>query len=1088
MKNCYFFFLLLAVFHTALAQKPDVVLTTGHTDQVNCMDINAEGTILSTGGNDKLIKLWDMATGKEIRTFSGNDGRIEYVKFSPDGKYLGAMLYSNQLKFWEVKTGKLLRTIENTSVHDIFDYYPSGESVIYQTDGSKVKITNFVSGSDEKELSIEYATRIRLHPDNKRLFAYTLKGEIKSYSLPDGQELGKLSIYSGETVPQISSKMEFSHDGKYLAVPFFNNTIHIIDVAANKEYAVFKDHQAGSNVISDIKFKETENKLISVDAIKNIFVFDIASRKKILAVSNTMFSPVCVEVHPKQDYYLVNDMKKVDYCKFSTGEIVREYQNKANRLLNMSYDQQGKYLATAGDDISIKLWNLKENKIERVIPGFFPLVFTGDGKKLITMYNTIGLAIWNPETGEKLQDLNTEFELIQNLSVSADGRYLAGGGFMSVVKIWDLETGKLVKKFTGHAGGIYATAFSPDGKYLASCGLDQTIKIWEVSSGKEVKTLEGHTIVVSDVQFTKDGKWLISAAWDKTLKIWDTQSWTLNKTLEGHVNIITDLDISDDGKYLASASGNNVVSPADNSVRIWDLASGKQLCKLDNPTGQLNKVIFDKGTDLLYTCGEDGIAKVWNYKDCKEVAGLIAANGSDYMMYTPDNYYICSRGALEAVSFRVDDLIYPFEQFDIKLNRPDIVAQRIGKTPQNLVNAYTYVYKRRLKKMNFTEEQLSSDFHLPKVTLASENIPLITKESKLKFKVNAYDSKYKIDRIQVYIDNVPVFGMNGIDVKKYNSGNIDYEIETGLIAGNNKIQFSCINDKGVESLSETFQLIRESGEAANGDLYVITIGASEYKDSRYNLKYAAKDAEDVMSRLVTTRSLYKNVYSKTLKNADVTRENVAALNEFLKSTKTDDAVIVFIAGHGVLDDKLDYYYCTYDMNFENPSERGIAYDELENLFNGLKALKKLLFMDTCHSGELDKDEVQKKKTAEVEVGGVSFRAIGEAVENKNAFGFENSIQLTENLFSNIKKGTGTTVISSAGGVEYAMESDQWKNGLFTYCLLNGLTNKLADANGNGQIVVSEVQKYVAAEVKKLSKGRQKPTARSENLELDYRLW
>jgi WD40 repeat protein/uncharacterized caspase-like protein len=1087
MKNKYallFSFLISVCF----AQKPDVVLTTGHTDQVNYIDLNHDGTILATGGNDKLIKLWDVATGKEIRTFAGNDGRINYVKFSPDGKYIGAVLYSNQLKFWEVKTGKLIRTIENSSTYDVFDYYPTSESVIFQTDGSKVQINNFVNGTVDKEFEIEYATRLRVHPDNKRAMVYTVKGEIKSYSLPEGQELGKLSIYSGENVPQVSTKLEISRDGKYLAAAFYNNTIHIIDIASNKEYAVFKDHPKENNIIHDLKFKETENKLISVDGQKNIFVFDIASKKKILSVNNTMFGSICVEVHPKQDYFLVNDMKKVNYCKFSTGEIVKEYVNKANRLLNMSYDQQGKYLATAGDDISIKLWNLKENKIEKTIPGFFPLIFTNDGKKLITMGSTIGLVMWDPETGEKLMDLNTEFELIQNLSVSADGKYLSGGGFMGALKVWDLETGKMIKKLTGHVGGIYGTAFSPDGKYLASCGMDQTVRIWDFSTGKEIKKLEGHTIIVSDVQFSKDGKWLVSSAWDKTIKIWNTQDWSLNKTLEGHVNIVLDIDISDDGKYIASASGNNVVSPADNSVRIWEMATGKQVCKLDNPTGQLNRVIFEKGSDILYTCGEDGIAKVWNYKDCKEIAGMIAANGTDYMMYTPDNYYICSKGALDAVSFRVDDLIYPFEQFDIKLNRPDIVAQRIGKTPQNLINAYTYVYKKRLKKMNFTEEQLSADFHLPKVSLVTQNIPLITKENKLKFKINAYDDKYRIDRIQVYIDNVPVFGMNGIDLKKYNSGNIDYEIETGLIVGNNKIQFSCINEKGVESLSETFKLVRESGELTNGNLYVITIGASEYKDSRYNLKYAAKDAEDVMNKLITTKDLYKNVYSKTLKNADVTKENIAALNDFLKNTGTDDAVIVFVAGHGVLDDKLDYYYCTYDMNFEKPSERGIAYEELENLFNGLKALKKLLFMDTCHSGELDKDEVQKKKTAGVEVGGVSFRAVGEGVENKNAFGFENSVHLTENLFSNIKKGTGTTVISSAGGVEYAMESDQWKNGLFTYCLLNGLTNKFADANKNGQIVVTEVQKYVADEVKKLSKGRQKPTARSENLELDYRLW
>ncbi|MBC7865537.1 MAG: caspase family protein, partial [Bacteroidia bacterium] len=233
-------------------------------------------------------------------------------------------------------------------------------------------------------------------------------------------------------------------------------------------------------------------------------------------------------------------------------------------------------------------------------------------------------------------------------------------------------------------------------------------------------------------------------------------------------------------------------------------------------------------------------------------------------------------------------------------------------------------------------------------------------------------------------------------------------------------------------------------------------------------------------------SLYKNIFTKTFKDGDVTKENFETIKEFLKNTNVDDVVLVFIAGHGVLDDKFDYYYCTADIDFDNPSARGLSYENIESVFNGIKAVRKLLFMDTCHSGELDKDEVEKTKT--VEKGDVAFRAVGDGVRKKEGFGMENSVQLMENLFSNIKKGTGTTVISSAGGAEYAMESDIWKNGLFTFCLLKGLSEKSADNNGDKEISISEIQKYVKEQVSELSKGKQVPTARTENLTLDYRVW
>ncbi|MCH2233127.1 MAG: hypothetical protein MK078_02655 [Crocinitomicaceae bacterium] len=72
-------------------------------------------------------------------------------------------------------------------------------------------------------------------------------------------------------------------------------------------------------------------------------------------------------------------------------------------------------------------------------------------------------------------------------------------------------------------------------------------------------------------------------------------------------------------------------------------------------------------------------------------------------------------------------------------------------------------------------------------------------------------------------------------------------------------------------------------------------------------------------------------------------------------------VLVFVAGHGVLDEKFDYYFASHDIDFQHPAERGIPYEKIEDLLDGIKALKKLLILDTCHSGELDKDEVERRE-------------------------------------------------------------------------------------------------------------------------------
>ena len=198
--------------------------------------------------------------------------------------------------------------------------------------------------------------------------------------------------------------------------------------------------------------------------------------------------------------------------------------------------------------------------------------------------------------------------------------------------------------------------------------------------------------------------------------------------------------------------------------------------------------------------------------------------------------------------------------------------------------------------------------------------------------------------------------------------------------------------------------------------------------------------------------------------------------------------MIFVAGHGVLDDQFDYYFGTYDMDFSNPSDKGLPYEQLEGILDGIKANKKILIMDTCHSGEIDKEDVFFASTTDEDQNNdedLSFRAVGPSVEeNSNATPSRVSVQ----LFNDLRRGTGSTVISSAGGTEFAMESDEWKNGLFTYALLLGLKSGNADLDKNGEIMLLELQEYVVDLVTKLSKGKQLPNTRIKNMELDFRIW
>ncbi|MEL7148859.1 MAG: caspase family protein, partial [Bacteroidota bacterium] len=152
------------------------------------------------------------------------------------------------------------------------------------------------------------------------------------------------------------------------------------------------------------------------------------------------------------------------------------------------------------------------------------------------------------------------------------------------------------------------------------------------------------------------------------------------------------------------------------------------------------------------------------------------------------------------------------------------------------------------------------------------------------------------------------------------------------------------------------------------------------------------------------------------------------------------------------------------------------------------ARRRLVMIDACHSGEVDKEEVEVTSDVADTGQGTSlvFRGF-QRVSNKK-LGIGNTFQLMKSTFSDLRDNTGTIVISSAGGAEFALESDRWSNGVFTYYLKEGLLSNAADLDEDGAIYAGELQQYVAGKVSEATGGRQQPTMRVSNLKNDILLW
>ncbi len=764
--------------------------------------------------------------------------------------------------------------------------------------------------------------------------------------------------------------------------------------------------------------------------------------------------------------------------------------------------------------------------------------FDGEGRRLVTVVED-ELAVWDAASGQALQrvrlppappppsptlppgfapgrtapagasapmpqqaaasevELMTSPDRVQALAVRADGA-VAAVGRATELSLWDLSSGRLIGRlappstvpgaanaslelrvrsllqgFNPQRNGATGLAFSRDGRVLLATG-SYGQRLWDLQSGQPIQLQPASPVARGATP---------SAAMDPM-------------ALLGQLEVAPSFAaaLSPDGRVAARAYGQ--------AIRLVDLATGTQIAELTGHTRPVGALAFSADGRRLVSCAGDGSLRVWSLAAAREAAAMYAVGRGDFVAVTPDRYYRVSRQQLHNVAFRVGDQLFPFEQFDLRFNRPDLVMERLGLAPQALVAAYRHAYEKRLKKMGFASSALGADLHLPSIEVLTHDLPVTTTATSVSIRVRAADDAVALDRINVYVNDVPVYGSAGLPVAPGAQAE-ERDLEVPLVAGHNKIQVSTLNRLGAESLRRTLYTT-STASPEPWDAWVVAIGVSAYRNPRYALRFAAKDAADLAQafRALDGRlGVHRTVHILLLTDRDATRSGIHAAKQWLQQAHRQDLAVVFAAGHGLVDDSQNYFYGTWDIDADNPAAAGLPFEDFEDLLDGIQPFRKVLLVDTCFSGEIDKDEVRTVASAEggnrvtmreykaarniVSLAAASSTATA-ASESAAALIVQQNLQ--QDLFADLRRGTGAVVISSSSGNEYSLEGAQWSNGVFTYSILQGLTAGRADRKGNGVVTVSELQSYVIDEVRRLTRGAQNPTVRRENLDFDFAVY
>jgi len=280
-----------------------------------------------------------------------------------------------------------------------------------------------------------------------------------------------------------------------------------------------------------------------------------------------------------------------------------QFNGGQGRLYSVGFSPEGEQLVTAGQDGTVRLWNLSGQKLAQFKGhqgDVNSVSFSPDGQRLATAGTDGRVRLWNL-SGQKLAQFKGHQGDVNGVSFSPDGKRLATAGADGTARLWNLS-GKQLAQFKGHRGNVYRVSFSPDGKRLATAGKDGTARLWNLS-GQQLTQFKGHQGDIFGLSFSPDGKSLATGGSDGTIQRWGLSGQQLAKWRSNQKSVFS-LSFSPDGKHLATAG-------KDGKARIWDL-SGQELVELDGHQNWVYSVTFSPDGKRLATAGADGSTRLWH--------------------------------------------------------------------------------------------------------------------------------------------------------------------------------------------------------------------------------------------------------------------------------------------------------------------------------------------------------------------------------------------------------------------------------------------------------------------------------------------
>jgi WD40 repeat protein/serine/threonine protein kinase len=336
----------------------------------------------------------------------------------------------------------------------------------------------------------------------------------------------------------------------------------------------------------------------------------------------------------------------------TTGQAVGEpLSGHTDAVWTVTFSPDGKILASAGADMRIILWDVSTGlPLGEPLVGHddivYSLAFSVDGAMLASGSGDSTIRLWDVSNQQAIGEPLEAENWVLSLAFSPATGLLASTGADNNVTFWDTTTGERLNVFeTGHQRFVRSLAFSPDGAYFATASQDGTARVWDARLGEEIgQPFTAHTDALWGIAFLGATNELASAGADGKIILWNrNSSQPLAYPLTEHQNDILSLAFSPDGSILASAGGDISNNSADNTIRLWNLATS-QIERSDTEHERyVTSLAFSPDGSILASGSADQTIHLWHL-DSDEIEILDISQRSEWvaLAFSPDGKLLAS--------------------------------------------------------------------------------------------------------------------------------------------------------------------------------------------------------------------------------------------------------------------------------------------------------------------------------------------------------------------------------------------------------------------------------------------------------------